>query len=64
MTEKRVKIIIDQEGNFDIEAVKGFANGECHHTVEAIVAGMNATATDNYSKDDHYEEPNLIASLR
>lgn len=64
MSEKRVKIKIDKEGNFDIKAVKGFVNGECHNVVEAIISGMNVTETDRKTYDDYQEEPNLLAHLK
>ena len=64
MSEKRVKIKIDKQGNFDIEAVKGFASGECHSTVEALVAGMNVSETDRKDFQGSADEPNLLANLK
>lgn len=64
MSEKRIKIKIDKYGNFDVEAVKGFANGECHNVVEAIVAGMNVSEIDRKTYQGNEDEPNLLASLK
>ena len=64
MAKKRIKIKIQEDGNFDIEAVKGFANNECHHTIEAILGGMDATEVSKEDRNDYFDEPNLLANLR
>lgn len=44
MSEKRVKMIIDPDGTFSVEAT-GFVGNTCHQSAEMIAMSLNGTAT-------------------
>ena len=52
MEEKRIKIIIDREGNERFKTISGFAGADCHATADAVMAGVNGSVSKQGDTDD------------
>lgn len=66
---KKIKFIIDKQGNFRTETLEGFSGNSCNKTLDEIVMsiGGNATLIDAEDKDDKYKKEdveNFISGLK
>lgn len=64
---KKVKFIIDNEGNFTAETLEGFSGTSCENTLDEIVASIGgAKLIDEHDRDDKYKNDDIeqfISSL-
>jgi hypothetical protein len=62
MAEKRVKFIVDKDGNYRAETISGFTGAGCHQTIESITACVGGSCNDQGDKDDAYrnDDPSVL----
>lgn len=52
MAEKRMKVIINKEGNIKVETLSGFLETDCTTTVDEVMAAVSgANMTDSGDKE-------------
>lgn len=53
---KEFKVLIHPNGDFDIDAVSGFAGTQCHEEIQKIVLGTGATVVEEKKKDEYWKD--------
>lgn len=55
LQQKRIKITIDQEGNYELEAMEGFSGTSCVEETQCIEVALGGVAIDEGKKAEYYE---------
>ena len=58
MNYKKIKIIIDKEGNYGLEALEGFSGTSCVEKTKEIEVAIGGTTVDEGKKDEYYMPDN------
>lgn len=52
---KKIKVVIDQKGNYEIETLEGYAGTQCVNDLQHIVVSAGGQEKDEKKKDDYYK---------
>lgn len=60
--EKRIKVIIDQTGNYRIETISGFTGNSCNKTIDEIAVSIGGNLKEEGDTNDKYKQPDVFIS--
>lgn len=58
MNYRKIQIVIDNEGNYTLEAMEGFSGASCVQGTQEIEVAIGGSTTESEKKDEYYMPDN------